>query len=425
MEVNRAMPNHDLISVDLISDALSALSIALIDPDDPRREEIAGVLAGFPAMAVREYAAFPADLDGLPLMQEQHYDAILIGLDSDPESAFDVVESLCASNSATVMVYTAQTSLDLVIRFMRAGAREFLTLPLLHANMADALDRVATYNSMTPQGKRTSKKVFVFLGAKGGCGVTTIASNFAVALAQESGEKTLLIDLGLPLGDAALNLGMAAEYSTANALQDSSRLDANFLRSLLAKHGSGLSVLPAPTEFSSHMASEEAIDKLLTIARQSFVYVVVDAGSRVDLRGTSLFGESAIVYLITQVGVSELRNSNRLITQFFAARGRKLQIVLNRYTPHALLFDDQQITKALTRPALWKIPDDYATARRIHCKAIPIALEDTPISNAIRQMARTACGLPANPDKKRGFSLFGRKKDSWPENRTLLEAEPE
>jgi pilus assembly protein CpaE len=319
------------------------------------------------------------------------------------------------------MVYTAQTNLELVIRFMRAGAREYLTLPLLQAELADALDRVSTHRLETPQSRKTPKKMFVFLGAKGGCGVTTLASNFAVALAQESGDRTLLIDLGLPLGDAALNLGMTAEYSTANAFEDSSRLDSNFLRSLLAKHGSGLFVLPAPSEFSSHQATKEAIDKLLVIARQSFVYVVVDAGSRVDLMDTSLFGESAIVYLITQVGVTELRNSNRLITQFFAARGRKLQIVLNRYMPHALLFDDQQITKALTRPALWKIPDDYATARRINNKATPIALHDTPISNVIRQMARTACGMSPNPDKKKGFSLFGRKKEPWPGNRVLVE----
>jgi pilus assembly protein CpaE len=121
------------------------------------------------------------------------------------------------------------------------------------------------------------------------------------------------------------------------------------------------------------------------------------------LRGTALFEESSSFYLITQVGVSELRNSNRLISQFFSTRGRKLQIVLNHYTPHALLFDDQQITKALTRPALWKIPDDYASARRTRNTAAPIALEDSPISRAIRQMARTACGLPAQPEKKRGF----------------------
>ena len=408
--------------LDLISDAPGSISIALIDPDNLRREEVAGVLAGFPGTAIHEHATFPADLDDLPLMLEHHYDVILIGLDSDPVCAFDVVESLCANNSTTVMVYTTQTSLELAIRFMHAGAREFLTLPLLREEIADALDRVLSRRVTTPQGRSTSKKLFVFLGAKGGCGVTTIASNFAVALAQESGEKTLLIDFGVPLGDAAINLGMAAEYSTANALQDSSRLDANFLRSLLARHGSGLSVLPAPSEFSPLQATNEAIDKLLTIARQSFVYVVVDAGSRVDLMRTSLFGESAVLYLITQVGVSELRNSNRLITQFFSARGRMLQIVLNRYTPHALIFDDQQITKALTRPAQWKVPDDYASARRTRSTAAPIALEDSPISNVIRQMARTACGMSANPDKKKGFSLFGRKKDPWPENRTLLAA---
>ena len=54
----------------------------------------------------------------------------IIGLDSDPEYAFEVVESICANGSTTVMVYSAQSQLDLTIRFMRAGAREFLILPL-------------------------------------------------------------------------------------------------------------------------------------------------------------------------------------------------------------------------------------------------------------------------------------------------------
>ncbi len=240
--------------------------------------------------------------------------------------------------------------------------------------------------------------------------MTTIASNFAVALAQESGQRTLLIDFGLPLGDAAINLGMVGEYSTANALHDSNRLDPNFLRSLLAKHSSGLCVLAAPGEFQPNEPASDAIDKLLAVARQSFDYVVVDAGSRTDLRSTALFEESASIYLVTQVGISELRNSNRLITQFFSTRNRKLQIVLNRYTPQSLVLDEKQIAKALTRPAHWKIPDDYATARRTQNTAKPVALQDSPISKVIRRMARTACGLPANPEKK-GFFLF--RKDFW------------
>jgi pilus assembly protein CpaE len=128
------------------------------------------------------------------------------------------------------------------------------------------------------------------------------------------------------------------------------------------------------------------------------------------LRSTALFDESASIYLVTQVGVSELRNSNRLISQFLATRGRRLQIVLNRYTPHALLFDDLQIAKALTKPADWKIPDDYATARRTRNTATPLAFKDSPISRMIRRMARTACGLPAKPEKTKGFFLFRRMK---------------
>jgi len=335
------------------------------------------------------------------------------------------VESLCATDSVTVMVYSARNDLDLVIRFMRAGAREFLTLPLVHADIAGALARVSIRHSATHHVRRTAQKLFVFLGAKGGCGVTTIASNFAVALAQESGDKTLLIDLGLPLGDAALNLGMSPEYSTANAFQNLDRLDANFLCSLLVRHDSGLSVLSAPGEFSPVPVTNEAIDKLLAVARQCFDYVVVDAGARIDLMGTALFEESAMLYLVTQVGVTELRNSNRMISQFFRNRGRNLQIVINRYTPQSLLFDDQQIDKALTRPAQWKIPDDYASARRAQNTATPGALEDSPISRMIHRMARTACGLPPNPKKNRGFSLF--RKGFWssakPSRKTIASKE--
>jgi pilus assembly protein CpaE len=200
---------------------------------------------------------------------------------------------------------------------------------------------------------------------------------------------------------------MTPQYSTANAFQEYSRLDGSFLSGLLEKHSSGLCILSAPREFVQVNTPNEAIDKLIAVARQNFDYVVVDAGSRVDLHDTVLFEEFASTYLVVQVGVSELRNANRLISQFFPARGRNLQIVINRYSPNALLFDETHITKALTQPAQWRIPDDFATARRTQNTAIPIALGDSPISRVLRQMARTACGLPAFPEKRKGFSIFG------------------
>lgn len=336
-------------------------------------------------------------------MLEQNYDVVIVDLDSDPDYAFDLVESICANGLTYVMVYSVQADLKKAVRFMRAGVREYFTFPLVPTEIAGALFRVTVRNPETHHTAKTVHRLFVFLGCKGGCGVTTIASNFAVSLVRESEKDTLLIDLGLPLGDAAINLGMSAEYSVANALQDPRRLDSNFLTSLLAKHDSGLSVLAAPSEFPENKPPHDAIDKLLAVASQCFDYVVVDAGSRLDLMGTALFEESSTVYLITQAGISELRNSNRMISQFFVTRGCSLQIVLNRYKPEGLLFDDAQIAKALTRPAQWKIPDNYTSARRTTNTAIPLALEDSPISLAIRQMARTACGLPSTSKKKKGF----------------------
>jgi pilus assembly protein CpaE len=340
-------------------------------------------------------------------MLEQHCDVVMVDLDSDTEFALDVVERLSALDSATLMVYSAQTDRELVVRSMSAGAREFLTLPIVPADMDDALARISGRNPASGPVKGIGRRLFVFLGAKGGCGVTTLASNFAVLLAQESGQTTLLIDLGLPLGDAAINLGMVNEYSTVNALEDTSRLDTSFLSSLLARHSSGLYLLAAPREFSPRLIPNEAIDKLLAVARQSFDYIVVDAGSRLDLMESALFDESSSIYLVTQVGVSELRNANRLISQFFSARGRTLQIVLNRFIPHSMGVNEKQIAKALTRPAKWRIPDDFADARRTRNTATPLALKDSPISRAIRQMARTACGLPANQSRKKGFHIFG------------------
>jgi pilus assembly protein CpaE len=175
----------------------------------------------------------------------------------------------------------------------------------------------------------------------------------------------------------------------------------------LTKHSSGLSVLAAPDRYTPVRASAEAVEKLLTVTRQDFDYAVVDAGSSTGPECRALFDLANTVYLVTQVGISELRNANRLITEFFTAHGGKLEIVLNRFAPRALGIDEKSITKALTMPAKWKIPSDYPAVQNAQNTATSLAMEDSPISRVLRQMARAACGLPAEAEKKKGFSLFG------------------
>jgi len=384
----------------------NTLSVALIGPEEFHRKPIAEALAGLRVSVMREFSTYP-ELDDVSRLLEADYDVIIIELDSNPEHALDLVENICGHSSLTVMVYSTQVFPEMLVRCMRAGAREFLTPPITPGTIAEAMVRAAVRRPTDRLAKKVGGKSLVFIGAKGGSGVTTVASNFAISLAQESGKNTVLIDLNLPFGDAALDLGITTQFSTANALQNFSRLDSNFLSKLLIKHSSGLSVLVAPDKYTPIHASDEAIEKLLAIARQDFDYVVVDAGSRFGSTAKALFEASSTVYLVTQVSISELRNSNRLVAEFFTSDRAKVEIVLNRYTPRSLGIDEESITKALTLPASWKIPSDYSAAQQAQNTATPLALDDSPIARVIRQMARTACGLPAVSGKKKRFSLFG------------------
>ena len=397
------------------------LSIAVISPDDDRRNAAIRVLDKFPKGRIREFVSYPTDIDTVTQVLKQSFNVVIIDLDSDPEYTLKLVESICANGSTSVIVYSEQTDPGIMVRCLRAGAREFLHMPLTEAAMTEALVRVWARHLEAPmlesvvddlpeppvmQGK--NGKLLVFMGAKGGSGVTTLACSFAVSLAEQSHKSTLLIDLNLPIGDAALNLGVRSDYTTQKALENADRLDSHFLSTLLVTHGSGLKVLAAPSEMTQVQPSDEAIVTLLNVARQSFEYVVVDAGSRLNLQSTYPCDESTTLYLVTQVGIPELRNANRLIKNLPFEGGPNLEIVINRFDASSHGLDEAHVTKALTRPVKWKIPNDYAAVRKMQSSTTPITQENSQIARAIRQMTQSVCGVAAAPEKKKkkGFSLF-------------------
>src|ERR1035441_10288319 len=309
----------------------TTLTVALVGPDEQLRKAVALALSGHPGLRLQEFSTFPPNVDHLHQRLAQQNDVVIVEVEGDPERAFELAEGLCASGRTYVMAYSTRVDMRLAVRFMRAGVREFFTLPLDPAEVSAALMRASTRRATQPQEVKKTGKLIVFLGSKGGCGVTTLASNFALALAQESDSTTLLIDLGLPLGDVAINLGIVTEYSVATALENPARLDVNLLTTLVVKHSSGLSVLAASTDLPETQPTKDAIDKLLEVTRDNYDFVVVDAGSRIDLMRSTLFEVSSTVYLVAQVGISEMRNANRMISKFFMTRDESLQIVLNRY----------------------------------------------------------------------------------------------
>ncbi len=104
-------------------------SIALIGPDAARRSVIAKALASSGSRTVQEFPAYPARLSDLPRWMEQHFDIVMLDLDSDQNYALSIVAQIATISDATVMVYSTRNDPSLLMSSMRAGAREFLPIP--------------------------------------------------------------------------------------------------------------------------------------------------------------------------------------------------------------------------------------------------------------------------------------------------------
>lgn len=385
------------------------LRIAIVDANSQRRSAAAGVLSQIGDLTISEIPFFPQNMEDFAKILQSPYDAVLVNADCDQQLTLDLAATLADSSRTELMVYSSRPDMQLVIQLMHAGVREILTAPLDPAEITSAVERVAERHASAHQESRGNSRLFVFIGSKGGCGVTTVAANFALALAHESKGKTLLIDLGLPLGDAATNLGIKTQFSVYDALKQADRLDARLLSTMVAKHDSGLEVLASPMVFYDDPMAMGAIDRLIAVAREAYDFVVADIGTRLDLFSTSFFDKTTIVYLVTQVGITELLNANRMVNKFFLTRNNSLQIVLNRFRPGDSLFDERKVKEALTRAPQWKIPDDYAAARRTRETATPMVLIDSPIARAIREMAAAAGGGGATEKaEKKGLFSFLR-----------------
>lgn len=378
------------------------LKVALIGPNEERRSAVAAALGGTRRAVVREFDSYPPELEHLQRLLAS-FDILVLDLDSDPDAALEMVKTASARNAA-IMVYSLNADPRLAVRFMRAGAREYLLLPLEQSAAAEALVRTANTlheeKALHPEG--AAGKLLVFTGSKGGSGVTTVACNVAIALAQRTDQRTLLIDLALPIGDAALCLGIAAANSTEDALRNIDRLDGAFLETLLVQHRSGVFVLAAPTNVPEVEVSKDSIDKLISIARREFDHVIVDVGSRIDVAAKALFEHASTIYLVIQTGISELRNSNRLISQFFAEGNRNLEIVINRFDSHFHeTMNEEVIAQALGKPVRWRLPNDQDAARALQCGET--GLTETRISRISLEMACSITGRPMAPEKNGDF----------------------
>ncbi len=388
--------------------ASTTLSVILIGPAEGRRRALAEAFRGQQVQVAGELGSYPS-FNHLMTLMEAGCDVVVVDLDSDPEVALSLVENIGGRDSlVTVMVYSRKRDSELLVKCMRAGAREFLSEPVSGEVLTEAVVRASARRFELDRQKKSLGKILVFWGAKGGTGVTTLASNFAIALKKESNQEVGLVDLNLHLGDAGVVLGLNPRFSVADALRNPGRLDGDFLATLLATHSSGVSLLAAPDQYNNlPLVQNGNLTKLLELLREQFPYVVVDAGPTLGEGTEVLFGAADMVYLVTHAEVAALRNAQRLIAHLrtIGGEGRHLEVVLNRYDPRHMEIDEGRIEKILETSFKWKVPNDYQSVRQSLDKGIPLALQRTPVTRVLYQMAREACGKPALAARGK-WSLF-------------------
>ena len=86
-------------------------------------------------------------------------------------------------------------------------------------------------------------------------------------------------------------------------------------------------------------------------------------------------------------------------------------MVVNRFNSRNGDIDEASAVKAMGGPSTGEFPNAYAAARAAQDNGVPLAMENSPITKALVQMARAACGKASRTRKETGgaFSFFGSK----------------
>jgi len=206
----------------------------------------------------------------------------------------------------------------------------------------------------------------------------------------------------------AVLLGMTPQFTVADALNNARRLDQHFISTLVAQHRSGIAVLAAPDVYSPGVPIDgRTIGRLVGGVRNQYSHVVIDAGRELGPGAETLLQMSDVIYLVTQLDVVSLRNTQRFISYIKGLGEQRVELVVNRFEPRKNEFDDERLTKVLGISPKWKVPNDYVSVRRSSNEGKPLALEKSAAGSAVRAMARAASGKQAAPEKRRGLGLFG------------------
>jgi len=253
--------------------------------------------------------------------------AAIVGVRSDTPQRFGLIHNISAAGGVVIVVSETKDP-ELILRSMRAGAREFV----LDSDHEELRLAVRTHAKVTYGGGEIGQVVTIF-GAKGGVGATAIATNLAGAMQRRS-LRTCLVDLDLYLGDVLAFLDIPGSYSITDVLANMSRLDRELLATSVTKHRSGVSVLAQSSKVEeAEQIKGPEITALLEFLRRNYDFVIVDGVRGFDEISLAALDSSQHVFMTLTQDVPAVRNGQRCLELFGRLQydqGR-IKLLLNRY----------------------------------------------------------------------------------------------
>ena len=338
--------------------------------------------------------------------------AIILLETENQEREFALIKQLAsACPETTIIGIAADASPATILGSMRAGAREFLQLPIVPKEFETVLERIQEF-SAAGNSTRGGRTVAVF-SAKGGAGVSFFGTNLAAAMTV----PTLLVDLNLQAGDAASFLGLEAKYSLADFVLNRARLDDSLMTSLVTPHSHNLAVLAAPLE--AHEAEDikpEDVSEILHLLKQRYECIVLDLPHTFDPVTVAALDLADDILVVLTLDIPGIRGAKRALKVFerLAYRREKVHLVVNRWSK-GIDVQLQKVEVHLGEQLIGFVPNDYRKVMDSINLGQPLVRSD-PSSKLTLEIKRIAALVnnrsqsPSAPQRKRFGTIFNRER---------------
>ena len=266
------------------------------------------------------------------------------------------------TKSTPIILLTSHVDTRDKMEGLAAGADDYLskTVGLTELELRVKALLARKHSDDTPISKISARSIAVF-SLRGGVGVSTIAVNLSLAIAQLWGIETCLWDMAMGVGQCALMMNLKP-VSTIAILSDwtEKSLDDATLRSMLLKHDSGVVLVPAPTSVEElELITTKTVDLVWSGVASLAPYLIIDAGSHISEQTLTILERSDIILLVLAPELASINAAYQAIKVFTAIgfTSGKVQGVLN-HKNQTETFTKEKIGESLKKAILAEIPFD-------------------------------------------------------------------